>query len=300
MRAFYQAQERRRLTLYNHDSDCTTDSHTADNSDSSGSEDLDVVSNREGDAVRNSGERRSKRSAVLASPGPEDLDDVVSNREGDAIRSNTLEPGKSGNAGERRTESATVLASPGRDVSPAGQLAPRPVTAEVSDDPMFWTVDKVAQKLRDEPSISLPPPERAALAESLSREGICGRTLLCHVTMQTVRDDLNIRNVGQAASIVELVDKLREKSDEYSATACYTVPRGISAVYAAGRKSALERKRRRLRGEECPEYKGAIDAIERIQQLEAELQEARSALASREPLDGTGNSSPRKRRRVRN
>ena len=118
--------------------------------------------------------------------------------------------------------------------------------------------------------------------------------------MQTVRKNLNIRNLGRAASIVELVDKLREESDEYSATACYTVPRGIPAEYVTGRKLALERKRRRLQGEECPEYKGAINAIERIQQLEAELQEARSALASREPLDGTGNSSLHKRRRVRN
>ena len=165
---------------------------------------------------------------------------------------------------------------------------------------MYWTIDKVVQKLCDESSIALLPPERAALAESLRREGICGRTLLCHVTtIQTVRDDLNIRKLGRAASIVELVDKLRHESDEYSATAYYTVPRGILTEYAAGRKSALERKRRRLRGEECPEYDGAIDATERVQQLEAELQEARSALASKEPLDGTGNSSPRKRRHVR-
>jgi hypothetical protein len=110
VRAFYQAQARRRLRLYDDDSDSTTDLHTAYNSDNSGPEDLDVVSNREGDAIRN----------------------------------NTLEPGKSGNAGERRTESATVLASPGRDVSLAGQLAPRALTIEVSDDPMCWTIDKVA------------------------------------------------------------------------------------------------------------------------------------------------------------
>jgi hypothetical protein len=59
----------------------------------------------------------------------------------------------------------------------------------------------------------------------------------------------------------------------------YTVLYGILPEYTAGRARALERCRRRLAGEDSLEYSTAINATERIEQLEAELNEARSALA---------------------
>lgn len=229
----------------------------------------------------------------------EDLTIAVSNHEGDAIHNSTVDPGRPGNAGERSPEHPAGLASTGPDSLQATQpAAVSPQTVCSSDDPMDWTVDDVVRNLSHELSPALPQPDGDALAEALKREGVNGSILLCQTTMSIVREDLGIRNLGRAAAIVRLIDVLRQRSDGYRATAYYTVPHGIIPEYAAGRARALERRRRRLRGEDSSEYGDAIDATERIEQLEAELKEARSALASRELLDSAGDSPPRKRRRL--
>jgi hypothetical protein len=106
---------------------------------------------------------------------PEDLDVVLSSQEGDAIRGSALEPGELGNAGEECSESLAGLTSAGPDGSLASQpAAASSLIADASDDPMHWTVDDVVRKLYHEPSLTLPPLDRAALAESLRQEGISG------------------------------------------------------------------------------------------------------------------------------
>jgi hypothetical protein len=229
----------------------------------------------------------------------EDLTIAVSNQEGDAILNSTSEPGGPGNTGERSPDGPAVLASAIPDSLQATlPAAASPLTVGSSDDPIGWTVEDVVQYLCHELSSLLLQSDRDALAESLKQEGVNGCILLYQITMSVVREDLGIRNLGRAAAIIQLVDKLRERSDGYCATVYYTVPHGTLPEYTAGRARALERCRRRLAGEDSPEYSDVIDATERIEQLEAELKEARSALASREPLDSAGDSPPRKRRRL--
>lgn len=103
----------------------------------------------------------------------------------------------------------------------------------------------------------------------LEQERVNGSILLYQIRMPIVREDLGICNLGRAVSILELIDELREKRDRYRTTAYYTAPYSTLPEYTAGHAGALERQRRTLPREECPEYNNAIDTIERVQQLEA-------------------------------
>lgn len=233
-------------------------------------------------------------SKERGSSTPEDLDQGLLRQDDDAVRVCVLELGESCNAGEEYSKSpvAGLFSTGPPDGSPADQPTAASPLIATSDDPMDWTVDDVVRELCGKPTLSLPHFDMAVLAETLKRQGVNGSILLCDINAASIREDLEIRNLGQIHALRRLIDRLRQWSEGYRSSAAYALAHDIPPEYAIARCKAFERKRKRLRGEKCPEYDDAIDETERIQQLEAELREARSALASQlsEPLDGANPS----------
>ena len=202
-------------------------------------------------------------------------------------------------------DALAVLANSGFSVcSPAGQLPLETLPVDtidaldMSDDLIGWGVDRVVQKLCQEPSLLSPITlNLVGLAEALQYYEVTGYILLYDIDSKALCKDLNIDKISQRASFIHVIEKLRLTSIQYRAIA----EQSIWALHDIPIKDiGLGHKRKQLSPifeasylelDTTVNILGSLSAFDRlasvrgkIQELEIDVQELRSALAIEEHI----------------
>lgn len=101
-------------------------------------------------------------------------------------------------------------------------------------DPWDWTVEQVIDVFchdrtlwqNGRPNSTLPDP--AIFEKTLSESEINGSTLLVDVDMSTLKDDFNIKSLGQKSSILWAIGQLRKRSRKYAVNHPPPMPASVS------------------------------------------------------------------------
>ena len=90
-------------------------------------------------------------------------------------------------------------------------------------DPWTWTVEQVVHNLCDLSDLwsdrqNSKRPNSALLKQRLIEQQIDGATLIDHVDRKTLKEELGINALGEVASILYAIDKLKDLSPRYVET----------------------------------------------------------------------------------
>src|SRR5690606_6201626 len=85
-----------------------------------------------------------------------------------------------------------------------------PAVPLVNPDPMRWSIEQVVKVL--EP-LRLPQ----STIKELRDNDIDGRAFLKHISLETLKADIGIKSLGVRGRIMEIVEELRLRSDDYQA-----------------------------------------------------------------------------------